>query len=109
MKVTRLPRGNAQFPKEKDPGDLVVLSNGDAFVWSKAMWNIIGGRYLKPEVREWMLDYLKAGWPTPSDAGFDLGEMISVAGEDPEARRWTNMAISNIIKVAENLQTERIS
>ncbi len=109
MKVTRLPRGNAQFPTEKDPGDIVVLSNGDAFVWSKAIWNLVGGRYLKPEVREWMLDYLKAGWPTPSEAKFDTGEMINVAGEDPEARRWTNMAIDNIIRIAKNLQTERIS
>ena len=109
MKVTRLLRGNAQFPSEKDPGDIVVLSNGDAFVWSKAIWNLIGGRYLKPEVREWMLDYLKEGWPTPSEAKFDTGEMLVVAGEDPEARRWTNMAIDNIMKVSKNLQTERIS
>ena len=109
MKVTRLPRGNAQFPTEKDPGDIVVLSNGDAFVWSKAIWNLIGGRYLKAEVREWMLDYLKEGWPTPSEAKFDTGEMLVVAGEDPEARRWTNMAIDNIMKIAKNLQTERIS
>jgi hypothetical protein len=35
--------------------------------------------------------------------------MINITGKDPEARRWTNMAINNIIKVAENLQTERIS
>lgn len=109
MKVTRLPRGNAQFPTEKDPGDIVMLSNGDAFTWSKGIWMLLGGRYLKPEVREWMLDYLKAGWPTPSDAKFDLGEMLNVAGEDPEDRRWTNLAISNIIGIAENLQTERIS
>ena len=109
MKITRLPRGNAQFPTEKDPGDIVVLSNGDSFVWSKAIWNLIGGRYLKPGVREWMLDYLKQGWPTPAEAKFDTGEMLVVAGEDPEARRWTNMAIDNIMKVAKNLQTERIS
>jgi len=109
MKITRLPRGNAQFPTEKDPGDIVVLSNGDAFVWSKAIWNLVGGRYLKPEVREWMLDYLKAGWPTPSEAKFDLGEMLSIAGDEKEDRKWTNMAISNIMKVVENLQTERIS
>ena len=64
MRITRLPRGNAQFPTEKDPGDIVMLSNGDSFVWSKAIWNLIGGRYLKPEVREWMLDYLKEDWPT---------------------------------------------
>ena len=109
MKITRLPRGNAQFPKEKDPGDIVVLSNGDSFAWSKQIWRLIGGRYLKPEVKDWMLDYLKEGWPTPSDAKFDLGEMLNVAGEDSEDRRWTNMAISNIIEVDENLQTERIS
>lgn len=109
MKLTRLPRGNAQFPEEKDPGDIVVLSNGDAFAWSNRIWRLIGGRYLKPEVRDWMLDYLKGGWPTPSDAKFDLGEMISIAGEDPEDRRWTNMAISNIMELATNLQTERIS
>ncbi len=109
MKTTRLPRGNAQFPKEKDPGDLVVLSNGDTFTWSKGIWMLLGGRYLKPEVREWMLDYLKSGWPTPSEARFDLGEMLSLAGDREEDCRWTQMAINNISKISDIMQSERVS
>ena len=109
MKITRLPRGNAQFPGEKDPGDIVVLSNNDIFVWSKGIWMLLGGRFLKDSVRDWLLDYLKDGWPTPSDAKFDLGYMVELAGENSEDRKWTNMALQNTLKLSETLQTERIS
>ena len=109
MRTTRLPRGNAQFPTEKDPGDLVVLSNGDAFTWSKGIWMMLGGRFLKEEVREWMLDYLKVGWPTPTEANFDLGQMLDLAGDDSEDRRWTQLAIDNISKISVIMETERVS
>jgi hypothetical protein len=109
MKITRLPRGNAQFPSERDPGDLVVLSNGDAFAWCRGIWTIVGGRFLKPEVREWFLDYLKDGWPTPSEASFDLGEMMALAGANKEDRRWTQLTIDNISKISDIIQSERVS
>ena len=108
MKITRLPRGNAQFPKEKDPGDIVVLANGDIFTWSKGIWAMLGGRFLKPEVREWVLDYLKTGWPSPDDIRFDSGQMIKLAGDDSEDRRWTDMVIAKLEKYAEALMSERI-
>ena len=109
MKVTRLPRGNAQFPTERDPGDIVMLSNGEIFCWSKGVWHMLGGRFLKPEVREWILDYLKDGWPTPSEASFDLGQMLEIAGDSKEDRKWTQMAIDNISRISGIMQTERIS
>ena len=109
MKITRLPRGNAQFPKERDPGDVVVLANGDIFTWSGGLWAMLGGRFLKPEVREWVLDYLKSGWPTPSDLRFDAGQMLELAGPNAEDRRWTDMVLANLEKYAESLMSERIS
>ena len=109
MKIARLPRGNAQFPKEKDPGDIVVLANGDIFTWCRGLWAMLGGRFLKPEVREWVLDYLKTGWPSPDDVRFDSGQMLELAGSDSEDRRWTEMVIGNLEKYSEALMSERIS
>ena len=109
MKITRLPRGNAQFPKERDPGDVVVLANGDIFTWSGGLWAMLGGRFLKSEVREWVLDYLKSGWPTPSDLRFDARQMLELAGPNAEDRRWTDMVVANLEKYAEALMSERIS
>lgn len=109
MKITRLPRGNAQFPTEKDPGDVVMLSNGELFCWCKGAWYMLGGRFLRPEVRDWVLEYLKNGWPTPTEANFDLGQMISIVGDSKEDVKWTQMAIDNMLKISDIMETERIS
>lgn len=109
MKITRLPRGNAQFPEEKDPGDLVMLSNGDIFTWCQGMWALIGGRFLKPQSREWVMDYLKDGWPTPREAEFDLPQLLSINGDEKEERKWGQLMVNNLIQYAEQLSRERIS
>ena len=109
MKISRLPRGNAQFPKEKDPGDIVVLANGDIFTWSGGLWAMIGGRFLKPEVREWVIDYLKHGWPTQSEAEFDLPEMLTLTENSSEDERWIGMVLNNMLKLSGNLESERIA
>jgi hypothetical protein len=103
MKITRLPRGNAQFPEEKEPGDIVVLYNGDIFTWCRDIWFLIGGRYLKEESREWLIDYLKDRWPSPREAGFDLPQFAKLNGSEKEDIKWSNMAISNVLKYAEML------
>lgn len=109
MKITRLPRGNAQFPEEKDPGDLVMLSNGDIFTWCQGMWALVGGRFLKPQSREWVMDYLKDGWPTPREAEFDLPQLLSINGDEKEERKWAQLMVNNLIQYAEQLSRERIS
>lgn len=109
MRVTRLPRGNAQFPSEKDPGDIVMLSNGDIFTWCKGMWALLGGRFLKSASREWVLDYLKSGWPTPLEAEFDLPQLLNINGSEKEDRKWAQMMIENLIRYADALTSERIS
>lgn len=109
MKITRLPRGNAQFPEEKDPGDLVMLSNGDIFTWCQGMWALVGGRFLKSQSREWVMDYLKGGWPTPREAEFDLPQLLSINGTEKEDRKWAQLMINNLIRYSEQLTHERIS
>lgn len=109
MRVTRLPRGNAQFPTERDPGDVVMLSNGDIFTWCKGMWALVGGRFLKAATREWVLDYLKDGWPTPREAEFDLPQLLSINGTEKEDRKWAQMMVDNLIQYSEALASERIS
>lgn len=103
MKITKLPRGNAQFPEEKEPGDIVVLFNGDMFTWCGGIWCLLGGRYLKEQSREWIVDYLKERWPTPREAKFDLPQLTELNGSDKEDLRWSGMAVANILKYAELL------
>ena len=70
---------------------------------------MLGGRFLRPEVRDWVLEYLKNGWPTPTEANFDLGQMIAIVGDSKEDVKWTQMAINNILKISDIMETERIS
>lgn len=109
MKITRLPRGNAQFPKERDPGDVVMLSNGDVFTWSGGLWAMLGGRFIKEEVKEWVLSYLKNGWPTLSEAKFDLPEMLTLTKNTEEDERWIRLMLNNMLKLAGSLESEKIS
>ena len=70
---------------------------------------MLGGRFLRPEVRDWVLEYLKNGWPTPTEADFDLAQMIAIVGDSKEDVKWTQMAINNILKISDIMETERIS
>jgi hypothetical protein len=58
MIITRLRGGNAQFPESKEPGDTVVLANGDVFCWDGGIWQLIGGRFVPKALREEFLSYV---------------------------------------------------
>lgn len=70
---------------------------------------MLGGRFLRPEVRDWVLEYLKNGWPTPTEAHFDLWQMISIVEDSKKDVKWTQMAIDNMLKISDIIETERTS
>lgn len=78
MKITQLARGNAQFPTEKDIGDVVILHSGDMFCWDGSIWQLLGGRFLPKKFREAFLDYIRDGFPDPLSAIFDLSLLFDL-------------------------------
>jgi hypothetical protein len=79
MKITKLRGGNAQFPEEKEVGDVVMLALGDIFCWDGGIWQLVGGRFLPAAMRETFLDYVATGWPDPESAQFDLPTLLDLS------------------------------
>lgn len=79
MILTRLRAGNSQFPESKEPGDVVVLANGDIFCHAGGIWVLVGGRFLPKAMREGFLSYISTGWPDPSSAEFDLPTLFDLS------------------------------
>lgn len=115
MKVSRLRRGNANFPEKKEPGDVAVLASGDIFCWDGGLWQLIGGRYISDGCREDFISYVSSGWPDSESAKFDLPslfhlDMFSGGKEDdsiPEIKKektWREKFISRVIQVSEIIE-----
>ena len=112
MKITRLRGGNAQFPEEKNPGDVVMLALGDIFCWDGGIWQLIGGRFLPKAMREGFLDYVSTGWPDASSAQFDLPTLLNLSffedyGADdvvPGDAKMVERFISRAIDVSERCE-----
>ena len=79
MIITRLRGGNAQFPEEKQIGDVVVLSLGDIFCWDGKIWQLVGGRFIPARMRDDFLTYVASGWPDADSARFDLPTMLDLS------------------------------
>jgi hypothetical protein len=79
MKITRLRGGNAQFPEEKEIGDVVMLALGDIFCWDGGIWQLIGGRFLPKAMRESFISYVATGWPDVNSAEFDLPTILDLS------------------------------
>lgn len=78
-KITRLPQGNAQFPGDKQQGDVVVLALGDIFCWDGNFWRMLGGRFIPKQMREDFLSYIQTGWPDEDSAKFDLPSLFDLS------------------------------
>lgn len=89
--LTKLKAGNAQFPEEKDIGDVVVLHNGDIFCWDGGIWQLIGGRYLPKRIRDEFISYVKYGWPDADSAVFDMKTLLDLQIFLPELEREPGM------------------
>lgn len=79
VKITRLPPGNAQFPTDKNPGDIVILALGDIFCWDGCIWRMLGGRFIPKQMREDFLSYIQTGWPDENSAQFDLPTLLDLS------------------------------
>jgi hypothetical protein len=112
MIITRLRGGNAQFPESKEPGDVVVLANGDIFSYDGGIWQLIGGRFIPRAMREEFLHYVSSGWPDPSSAKFDLPSLFDLSiftdyGPDdivPADQKLIERFIDRVMEVAERCQ-----
>lgn len=78
MKITRLRGGNAQFPEDKNIGDVVVLALGDIFCWDGGIWQLVGGRFIPQGMRDLFLSYVSTGWPDEESARFDLPTLLDL-------------------------------
>jgi hypothetical protein len=119
MRITRLRGGNAQFPEEKDIGDVVVLALGDIFCWDGGMWQLVGGRFIPAAMRDDFIIYVSNGWPDASDAYFDLPTLLDLSvftnygpyDTVPADKKFVERFISRVAEVAErcekNLQAQR--
>jgi hypothetical protein len=119
MRITRLRGGNAQFPEEKDVGDVVVFALGDIFCWDGGMWQLVGGRFIPAAMREDFVSYVSNGWPDASDARFDLPTLLDLSvfteygpyDTVPADKKLIERFISRVVEVAErcekNLQAQR--
>jgi hypothetical protein len=119
MRITRLRGGNAQFPEEKEIGDVVVLALGDIFCWDGGMWQLVGGRFIPAAMRDDFIVYVSNGWPDASDARFDLPTLLDLSiftdygpyDTVPADKKFVERFISRVVEVAErcekNLQAQR--
>lgn len=109
MIITRLRKGNSQFPDSKEIGDVVMLANGDIFCYDGGIWQLIGGRFLPKAMREDFLAYVKTGWPDPSSAKFDLRSILDLSvfsnydADDivPADPKFVERFIDRVIEVSE--------
>jgi hypothetical protein len=112
MKISRLRRGNANFPEKKEIGDATMLAAGDIFCWDGAIWQLVGGRYISERRREDFLQYISTGWPDPESARFDLPplfdlDMFSDDSDVPEFKKektWIERFVSRVIEVSETIE-----
>lgn len=79
MAVTKLRGGNAQFPVDKQIGDVVMLALGDIFCWDGQIWQLVGGRFIPAAMRDEFLTYIASGWPDVDSARFDLPILFDLA------------------------------
>ena len=115
MIITRLRGGNAQFPESKEPGDVVVLANGDIFCYDGGIWQLIGGRFLPRAMREGFISYISSGWPDSSSARFDLPSIFDLSiftdyGPDdlvPADPKFVERFINRVVEVSERCQKAR--
>lgn len=112
MALTRLKKGNSQFPIEKTIGDVAVLAIGDMFCWDGGMWQLLGGRFMPKGLRARAMEYFSTGFPDPQSAAFDLPSLLSLENfadygpEDlvPADPVWVEKFISRTIEVGERCQ-----
>lgn len=79
MILTRLNKANSQFPESKEPGDVVIMHNGEIFCYCNDIWILLGGRFLPKTLRETFIQYISTGWPDPSSAKFDIPTMFDLS------------------------------
>lgn len=113
MKITKLPRGNSQFPQEKGAGDVVVLSNNELFCYDGSQWRLIGGRFLPSIFVDNFVSYIGSGWPDPQSARFDfdtifnLGAFGEYYGEDGEGdkniQKWLDIFKDRVLETSEKI------
>lgn len=109
MIITKLRGGNAQFPEEKQIGDVVMLALGDIFCWDGQIWQLIGGRFLPATMRDDFLVYAASGWPDAQSARFDLPTMLDLStfinygphDMIPTDPKLVEKFISRVVEVAE--------
>lgn len=112
MIITRLRRGNSQFPESKQKGDVVVLANGDLFCYDGSIWQLLGGRFLPKGLREEFLSYVSSGWPDPTSAKFDLPTLLDLSifvdygPEDiiPVDPKFVEKFINRVVEMSERCQ-----
>jgi hypothetical protein len=112
MKITKLRGGNAQFPEEKEIGDVVMLALGDIFCWDGGIWQLVGGRFLPAAMRQVFLDYVASGWPDPDSAKFDIPSLLDLSVfEDygpydlvPADQKMVERFISRVVEVSERCE-----
>lgn len=79
MRITRLRGGNAQFPEDKEIGDVVLLALGDVFCWDGRIWQLVGGRFIPSGMRDLFMTYVATGWPDGESARFDLPTLLDLS------------------------------
>jgi len=112
MIITRLRGGNAQFPEEKQIGDVVMLALGDIFCWDGQIWQLVGGRFLPAAMREDFLMYVASGWPDADSARFDLRTVLDLStftdyGPNdlfPTDPKLVEKFINRVVEVAERCE-----
>ncbi len=112
MRITRLRGGNAQFPEEKEIGDVVVLALGDVFCWDGGIWQLVGGRFIPQGMRDLFLSYVRTGWPDRDSALFDLPTILDLStfvdyGPNdmvPADRKMVDKFIKRVAEVAERCE-----
>jgi hypothetical protein len=117
MALTRLKKGNSQFPTEKAIGDVVVLALGDMFCWDGGMWQLLGGRFMPKGLRARAMEYFSTGFPDPQSAAFDLPSLLNLENfvdygpEDlvPADPVWVERFISRTIEVGERCQKAKLA
>jgi hypothetical protein len=120
MNITRLRGGNAQFPEERQVGDVVMLALGDIFCWDGGIWQLLGGRFLPQAMRETFLSYVSTGWPDAASAEFDLPSLLDlsvfidygsndiVPGDPKMVQRFINRTVEVSRKCEERLLEEEV-
>jgi hypothetical protein len=112
MIITRLRGGNAQFPEEKQIGDVVLLALGDIFCWDGRIWQLVGGRFIPSGMRDLFMTYVSTGWPDGESARFDLPALLDLSiftdyGPNdlvPADPKMVRRFIDRVVEVAERCE-----